>query len=260
MNKNGFLFVAFIVVYYPSVKAQKPTEKEFEKASADYTVKLENREIFVYQARVSAIPVNVWPGINRPLGQTEIASFCSFDIAHAVTVHVQSGMDVKNVIIRPLSLHIKPIINGNSISFRISKPGQIIVEVNGWHKALQLFINPVDNKKFTRSGSNDLYFGPGEHYPGVIYAKSNQTIYIAEGAVVHGAVFGNGVKNLTIRGRGILDGSLFKRGIDSINIIQLEQCNNVTVEDVILRDAQIWTFMIHTCNDLTVNNIKIIGM
>lgn len=231
-----------------------------EAASVDYKVKLNNKTLFVYQARVSAMPVNVWPGINRPLEQTEIASFCYFDIKKETTITIQSTALINNVVIRPLSFKIRPVIRGNTISFKISGPTQIVVEVNGWHKALHLFANPIEKGPFKKSEENVLYFGPGNHYPGVIHARNNQTIFIAGGAVVHGAIYGNRIKNLKIRGRGIIDASTFKRGVDSITIMQFEHCQNVSVEGIILRDAHIWSLMAHECNNLKISNIKIIGM
>ena len=40
---------------------------------------VDGKPAFVYQARVSRLPVNqIWPGYQRPLNQTEIASFAYF--------------------------------------------------------------------------------------------------------------------------------------------------------------------------------------
>ena len=258
---RSILLLIVVIVFHYSVVSQVVVYPgpAGEPVSTDYKVKVNNSNVFVYQARVSGMPVNVWPGIVRPLEQTEIAAFCSFDIKKEVTITVHSNIPVDNVIIRPLSLNIKPIINGNTISFKILKPCQVIVEVNGWHKALHLFANPVEKITFKNSQKNVLYFGPGIHYPGVIQAKNNQTIYIAGGAVVHGTIYANKIKNLKIMGRGILDASTFVREVDLLTILQLEQCQNVSVEGIILRDAHIWTLLAHECNKVDIDNIKIIG-
>ena len=60
------------LVTYPA-----PTD---EPASRDFSLVVEDQEVFVYQARVSAWPINqVWPGYQRPMDQTEMASFAYFD-------------------------------------------------------------------------------------------------------------------------------------------------------------------------------------
>ncbi len=231
----------------------------FEKPSSDYQVFTDNREQFVYNARVSAMPVNVWPGVKRPLQQTEIAAFCSFDSDQRNLI-IKPAVKITDVVIRPLAMHVKYTIVNNEIHFTLDKAGQVVVEVNGWHKALHLFVNPVKKNLSIKKKSGDLYFGPGVHYPGVILAKSNQTIHIAQGAVVYGAILGKGLHDLTIEGEGILDGSRFVRNVDTVNLIMLMQCRNIKVSGIVLRDAQIWTFMTYECDWLVIENIKIIGM
>ncbi|HEY4937231.1 MAG TPA: glycosyl hydrolase family 28 protein, partial [Puia sp.] len=267
--KHITLSLLFMVAGFIHLKANKEhhsflrsiQDTAAEKSSYDYRVQVNGQEKFVYRARVSAMPVDVSQALNRPLEQTEIAAFCYFEVDHEKTITVKSAADIKTVVIRPLSMHIKPVIRGNEISFKLYKPCQIVVEVNGWHKALHLFANPSEKKPFSKTGKNDLYFGPGVHYPGVIFAKSNQTIYIASGAVVHGAISGKNISNLNVRGEGILDGSLFRRNIDTMtNILVFVNCRNVSVSGIILRDPPAWTFMTFECMDVTIDNIKLIGM
>ncbi len=53
-----------------------------ENPSEDYTVSVNGKPIFVYRARVSAVPFNqVWPGYQRPINQTEMASFAYWDMS-----------------------------------------------------------------------------------------------------------------------------------------------------------------------------------
>ena len=54
---------------------------EQEKKSDDFEMFVDNKPVFIYQARVSKYPINqIWPGYQRPLNQTEIASFAYFDL------------------------------------------------------------------------------------------------------------------------------------------------------------------------------------
>lgn len=262
MNSRKLFFFLLFVVFFPFLAFPKVIlypVPDGEPISKDYIVKINGQSLSVYQARVSAMPVNqVWPGYQRPLEQTELASFCYFDADETVTIEIRSAIPVKNVTIRPLSYNIKPIVKGNRISFKISRPGQFIVEINGWHKALHMFVNPVDNNPPEMTEENVLYFGPGVYWPGIIHAKDNQTIYIAGGAVVHGIIYVRKIKNVKIRGRGIIDASSIGR-FDAMNMIFVDSSENVSVEGVVLRDSHIWAVLVHNSSHISIDNIKLIG-
>lgn len=201
--------------------------------SADFAVSANNKTLFVYQARVSAVPINqVWPGYQRPLGQTELASFCYFDTDEETTIKIKSARKINSVVIRPLSYGIEPEVEGNTIKFKINKPCQVVVEVNGWHNSLIIFANPLEESSFDASGKDVLYFGPGIHKPGAIEAKDNQTIYVAGGAIVHSTISAKNIKNLRIAGRGIIDASSFKRGKAGY-VVGARNCENITLDGVI---------------------------
>jgi hypothetical protein len=52
-----------------------------EIASKDYAVALGGEYLDIYRCRVSAVPFNtVWPGRQRPVEQTELASFVYFSM------------------------------------------------------------------------------------------------------------------------------------------------------------------------------------
>jgi hypothetical protein len=240
------------IIIYPAPKG--------EPVSSDFSVSVNNRPLFVYQARVSAIPVNqVWPGYQRPLEQTELASFCYFDTDKEVEIEINSGTAINNVVIRPLSLGIQHSVSGNSIKFKIKKSCQFVVEINDWHKALHIFANPIEKNDIDSSRKDVLYFGPGIHEAGIITARDNQTIYIAGGAVVNGVVYAKDIKNLKITGRGIIDASMFER-FDAKNLIFIDNCENVTLDGVILRNPHIWTVLANKSQQLLINNIKLVGL
>ncbi len=232
---------------------------EGEPVSKEYKVKINGKILQVYQTRVSAAPINqVWPGYQRPIEQTELASFCNFDTDEDVTIEITSPDKIKDVVIRPLSYNIKPVIKGNKIVFRMSRNGQAVVEINGIQKALHIFNNPLEKDVPQKNSEDVIYFEPGVHKPGIIRVKDNQTIYLAGGAVVHGVIYASKVKNVTIRGRGILDASSFSR-FDVRNIIFLDSSSNISVEGVIMRDANSWAFMVHSADHTTIDNVKLIG-
>jgi len=233
-----------------------------EEASPDFTVKVDGKEVFVYGVRVSAYPENqVWPGYQRPLDQTEMASFCYFDTDQAVNVEIESKMKkIDQVVIRPLSKNIRPVIGGDKISFTLTQPCQLAIEVNDRHHALHLFANPVEKNPMNESdaGENVIYFGPGTHHPGLIEVKDNQTVYVAGGAVVHALIRVRNAKNVTIRGRGILDGSSFERNAG--NTIKMENSDHIGIEGVILRDSPAWALTMFHSQNIEIDNVKIIGL
>ena len=84
-----------------------------EDASEDYDVSVNGESVFVYKARVSAVPHNqVWPGYQRPLNQTEMASFAYWDMSGPVTVEVESKRPFERVDIRPTSYGKEPFVEG----------------------------------------------------------------------------------------------------------------------------------------------------
>ena len=179
-----------------------------EPLSEDFTLTVASQRVPVYPCRVSAMPFNqVWPGYQRPMDQTEIASFASWDMTAPVDVEIVSRRRIDSVAIRPTARGNQAKVDGNRIRFRLTSPQQITVEVNGWHNALHLFASVPQTAVPNRMAPGVRYFGPGVHRPGKIALHSNETVYLAGGAVVYGAIEAQGASNMRILGRGILDTS-----------------------------------------------------
>ena len=233
---------------------------EHEIKSDDFEMSVNNKPVFVYQARVSKYPVNqIWPGYQRPINQTEIASFSYFDIQGTVEIKIISTTEIKTLDIRPKEYGIKPTITGHIIEFKISKPSQFVVEINGYHKALHIFANPVDTYNINNKDPKVHYFGPGIHEAGIIDVKSNETVFIDGGAVVYGVIKSENTRNIKIIGRGILDASKMERG-KVPNMITLKHVVNATVSGIILRDPHEWTVVPSNCDSIKIDNIKLIGL
>lgn len=240
------------VVIHPAPVEEVPCE--------DYTVTVNGVPVFVQQARVSAQPFNqVWAGYQRPLAQTEVAAFATWDMAGPVEVAVVSARPVREARVRPGSFGIQPVVEGRTIRFALAQPGQVTVEVNGMHRALHLFANPPETDVPDPDDPKVLYFGPGVHCAGIIRMTGGQTVYLAGGAVVYGAIIAEKVEDIVIRGRGILDGSKFARGAVQ-GLISTLGCRRVAVEGVILRDPPGWTLVPVVSEHVHIRNIKLIGL
>ncbi|MBF0503847.1 MAG: endo-polygalacturonase [Candidatus Omnitrophica bacterium] len=232
-----------------------------EPLSQHFTVTVENQKVPVYIARVSAITI-----INPEVRQDGEAAFASFDIDGNVNVTVTYPQPVQTAKILPLHSGISPVISGNQITFSVSGPACLTLEINGdWMNSLHLFINPFESNIPQPNDPNVIYYGPGIHKIRPLKVSSGKTVYIAGGAVVYGKagftktpIFSLDGSNIVLRGRGIIDGSMVPNPARNGNILKV-QGNDIRIEGIILRDSASWTLPIISSNRVKVNNIKILG-
>jgi len=91
-----------------------------------------------------------------------------------------------------------------------------------------------------------VYFGPGRHDPGQIELQSDQTIYIAPGAIVNARVRGTDLQNVRITGRGILQGN-----------VRISGTTNLKVDGIFIRNTRGWTNTLTDCRNSSYNNVKV---
>jgi hypothetical protein len=231
-----------------------------EALSEFYEVLVDGVPAPVYACRVSAEPFNqVWPGYQRPLEQTELAGFACWDIERPVSVEVRSQRQVESVVVRPRAAGIEARVEGNRISFELDRPRHLVVEVNGPHHALHLFASPPETDIPSSGAEHVRYFGPGVHRPGKITLDSNETVYIAAGAVVYGSIQATGAKSIAVRGRGIIDQSPFERG-EAGGAIRFTDCTGITIEGVVMRDPDVWCCSLFGCAEARIENVKLVGL
>lgn len=253
-----------------------------EPLDARYKVSVEGRNVAVYTTKVAAN--------NRPdqfKGISDIknshkyfdtAAFGYFDMQGSANVTVTVPAEVTSVKILPTSAGIKATIHGHSVTFPVSSPKNLTIEINGeWLQSLHLFVNPLETNIPKASDPNVIYFGPGIHTISHLEVGSNKTIYIAGGAILKAVIDsaetyrvsrGDGQRNysptlvlsgrnITIRGRGIIDQSACPT--HARNLLFIRKAQNVLVEGIILTDASTWNVPIRQCDSVTVDNLKIFG-
>jgi polygalacturonase len=151
---------------------------------------------------------------------------------------------------------------------------------------LHIFVNPPEHDAPNPQDSDVIYFGPGTHEASGVGIEDGQTVYIAGGAVVSlkpepplneiaasasagcyglDLSWGAGLfaprwkKHVTVRGRGILCGrhalAQGRRGPLAV----FEGCEDVTVEDIIIRESSVWSLNLSNCTRARVSNVKIVG-
>jgi hypothetical protein len=234
------------------------------------------------------MPYNtVWPGYQRPLDQTEIASFFSFEADKPVSVSISVKCGFEEVIVRPLSKGIKTVKTENLATFILQKPGQYSVEFDGIHSPLTIFYNPVSDFS-SPADKNALYYGPGQHFTGTVYLEDGQTVIVDSGAVVYGSFIAIDKKDIKILGYGIIDGSLEERTSDTLLIpysddvvfsrervsagsfkkwlsdnsvlngcVRLYRCENCELNGFVCRDSASFTVIPAACDNVVCDNLKL---
>lgn len=243
----------------------------------DYKVKIDGVEVALNTARVSSCPFNRrWPGHQRQIEQSEPIQFLSMALDAPVTLEIIPQHPVKSLAIRPASAGLKyEMTEQGSIFVQLDRPQYFTVEAYGRNRALHIFADPMPQYDVDPTDENVIYFGAGEHDVGFIYLKSNQTLFIDEGAVVYACVRAFDAENITIKGRGILDNSrnkekvLFEANVEANNTavknvkrehtVKLEYCRNVKIEGITMRDSLVYNIRPMACIGMDIRNVKIIG-
>ncbi len=249
---------------------------KYEQASADYRIRLNGKQVNAFAARVSAMPFNhQWEGFQRPIEQTEMASFIHFSADEEVTIEVTDANGIREGVVRPFSAGVGCSIREGKAVFTLTKPGQYTFEPYGPHKALHIFFDSLGEWKYTGKEEGLIYFGPGVHYPGTIRVKSGETVYIDEDAVVYGSILGENVENVTVCGYGILDDSreerlqvfIEKNGFTNYDFARGNNGNmkfvdsrNIVVDGPVLRDSVMYSASFWRCENVRIHNVKTIGM
>ncbi len=229
----------------------------------DYKVTVDGKAIKCHKCRVSKMPFNtVWPGHQRPIEQTEVDSFISFDMENDVDICVKLARIPRDICIRPLDKNNDFEICGDTVYFTVKKAGQYTFEVDGRHNVLHIFAN---NKEHFDISNVTYKFENGIFDIGRLHLKSNESVYIGGDAIVYGEIDSTDSENIRIFGRGILDGSKFERSsgdceIGKDGLINFIRCKNVSLDGIVLRDSRMWTVTSINCTGLDFKNTKVIGM
>lgn len=176
-----------------------------------------------------------------------------------VKVRIEPGFQFDKVEIRPVSYGIEYKKVDGGIEFELVNASQkVSVEFDG-DRAENLFLFPdlPDMDKPDKNESNVLYYGPGQHDVGCIVMKSNQTLYLDEGAFVYGHIVGKRIENIKISGRGVLCGARETHSDEKrTQLMNFVHCRNVEISGVTLIDSPAWTIRLKNSQDLLVDNVK----
>gem|GEM_PF-195880 len=248
------------VVIYPNPGELAPSKQ--------YQVFANGHEVFVYD-------VPVFLELNN---QNRVVSFAQFDFTGKVNIEIAVKKKIESVRIRPDSYGIKYTIKDNHVILALSVPKKICIDINNEiDENLTIFANQPEKEIYSKNDSNVLYYGPGEHYVpgtyGILQLKSNQTLYLAGGAVLHARILAKNAKNIKIKGRGMLDGTTLLGRVpdyyrkylcepDSLrrpNFVRIINCSNVEIEGVVFNNSPCWTLDVRGCENVNIHNLKEFG-
>jgi hypothetical protein len=224
-----------------------------EALSADYEVQAAGQKVDTYVARVLDPP---FAGKEWDYGGSY--SFANFDMSGRIVVSIVSKRSLRNVVIQPQSSGIKPMLeDDHTLSLVLDRPRKLSVEPDGKKGPLLLFANPLETDAPKPGDKGVVSFGPGVHKPEKIVLQSNQTLYLAGGAVVKAEVLAEGT-NIRICGRGILDGSDWEWRKGPVgNLIAIRNSTDVEVSGITLRGSSHWTIVPKNSRRVTIRNVKL---
>ena len=190
---------------------------------------------------------------------TNSAALAYFSFEGKVDVKVRFLAPVYNFDIRPKSRNIVAESYRNEIQFSLEKPENLSVEINkNLKRPLFIFANLLEKNIPDRNDTNVIFFEGGKiHTPGILTVKSNQTVYIAGGAIVQGSFKTDKGSNIKIIGRGIIDNCIYKE--QEARPIEINESSDVLLEGFIIAEAKHWCCASFASRNITYRNIKIVS-
>lgn len=160
------------------------------------------------------------------------------------------------VIIRPISLGISPIVNQKEICFDATIPCKMSIEFPKTDR-LPIFLFLYE-KESVPQGENVRVFEAGEYTLDEIRLNSNEVLYLASGALVHAHLYAEKAENVTICGRGILDidgdyTTKYRR------MARFHECCGLTVRDITLEGPKGWTCAIFGSENVLIDGVNIMS-
>lgn len=244
--------------------------------SAQSNVVVHDGNILYPESEIYSVTVN---GVKVPVRAEQISGgrfdVAMFSVQGVCDVEITASCGFEKYALAPSAYNIDEVIDGNKMTFTTEFPKYLMVEIKD-KPTLFIIVTPSETEIPNVNDENVLYFGPGVHETGVINLKSNQTLYIASGAVVIGRVQGVGVENVKILGRGIIeagkyttppyegaeDAELNKGVLSKMNRnkgIFFQDSKNCKVDGVGVRNVKEWQTLYLNDKDFEISNLNIMG-
>jgi len=220
--------------------------------AAEFSVKADGSDIVVYDA-----------------GTFRCAPF-AFSGPITVEVTYRSG-EIHSFQVNPLSKGIVARQNGNTLSFTLTQPEKLEIQINGatsqvadGNKLLYLFADAPETAAPKPNDPGVIYFGPGNHaVPGGVLgiddSDPHSALYVAPGAVLNAALEINRKTPFKVFGRGFIQNPATvaeKKLRRAHGALQMRGCIGLVVEDVILFNSVQHGITFSGGHGNTIRNVK----
>ncbi|KAJ6098367.1 hypothetical protein N7499_002741 [Penicillium canescens] len=180
---------------------------------------------------------------------THLSSMAYFDFSGTVQVSIRyNTTPIKGVRIRPDSYDITPTVHNGTITFTLTQPRSIVVQVNDdIFDCLHLIGNPIEADVPAPTDPDIIYFGPGYHTVdgGVLNVSSGQTVYLAGGAALAASINFSNSSNASIRGRGVI-----YKPSSGISVVSAQ---NITIDGITFINTK---FNVAQADGVTIKDIR----
>jgi hypothetical protein len=224
--------------------ATPPAKLVYALHNDDFTVRVRRpggpwRDLYEYNVKLDQ---------DRPRD----AAVVQFDFRGAVEVAVQKNNgDFSRVEVRPKQNAVKTTVKGGVVYFTLDKPQNLSVEFDG-DTLSNLHILAGEPFAPPAPGPDVVVYGPGLHVPpeGAKFfpTASNQTIYIAGGAVMQGTFAPTKVENLKIIGHGIIN--------EQADQLVVHDSKNVSVQGLLFLNSAHGTIACSSSSHVRFSDIK----
>ncbi len=216
------------------------------QTSPDLSMTVNNKQVWVERIASKLDTFNYTTGLygGRRMEDMDAAGF---SFSGKIKIKITASDKIEKYLIRPKSRNISAKVIGNELIFSIDSPQKLYIEINDLPH-LAVFADAPEENPLEEGMPGVKYYGPGEHNPGKIELESNQTVYIAAGAIVYANITGKDLENVTIRGRGMLQGN-----------VRISGTHNLNVSDIFIRNTKGWTNTLTDCHYSSYRNVKVFG-
>ncbi|SFV17527.1 glycosyl hydrolase family 28 protein [Pseudoduganella namucuonensis] len=206
---------------------------------------------------------NVKVDLDRPRDASMV--YFNFDGAVEVAVQKNNG-NFSNVVVRPDSKGVKPVVRNGVAYFTLSKPENLSVEFDGDRRRnLHVFTHAIRKDmpaqppgltpdaigqgKTPDFSAPVVYFGPGIH-SGDFRLRSNSTVYIDGSAMLKSQLIIDGVENVKVISDGLFDAA---------GQMHIRNSKNILIDGPIFFNQPHGTMNCASSRDLEERSIRTIG-
>ena len=196
-----------------------------------------------------------------PYNETEQAEFVILRVSGETVLTVHSETAVRKAVVRPLSLGLQAEIRDeHTMTLRLRGACNFSLEINGTaHSNLCVFASPVRSYGFDANDARVYYYPAGVHdIDKLVIGGDDVIVYIDEGARLLGKLEFNGCKNLLVCGAGCVDDGKYSDVRHRV-AVDLVGVRGARIEDICVLDSLFWCIRVFGCENVVIDNVKIIG-